>query len=194
MVPDIYVAIRPVIDTFRHLGIPYHIGGSVASSALGVARTTLDVDLVADIQSNHVGAIVDSLLGEYYIDGDMISDAVIRRSSFYLVHLETMIKVDVFIPKEDAYGRESFARKRLDRLAEGGEDEVYIASAEDVILHKLNWYKMGGEISERQWNDLTGVLKVQRDALDTAYLRRWANELGLEALLDRAVIEAGLVE
>jgi hypothetical protein len=193
MFPDIFAAIRSVIGAFQTLGIPYHIGGSVASSALGVARTTVDVDLVAEIRSDHIKAFVEALQHEYYIDGDAIADAVAHRSSFNLVHLETMIKVDVFIPKADTYAQEAFSRRSLDRLAEDDEGEVYIESAEDVILHKLDWYRMGGEVSERQWNDLTGVLKVQREDLNKDYLRRWASELGLTNLLDRAMREAGLI-
>jgi sugar/nucleoside kinase (ribokinase family) len=192
MVSDIYAAIRTVIDTFQRLGISYHIGGSVASSALGVARTTLDVDLVADIQADHVETFVETLQSEYYVDKDMIAQATEERSSFNLIHLATMVKVDVFILKESDYAREAFSRKRLDRLGEESEEEVYIASAEDVILHKLDWFRMGGEVSERQWGDIVGVMKVQGEALDGDYLQHWASELGLTTMLERALREAGL--
>lgn len=192
MVPDLYAAIRTVIVTFQRLDIPYHIGGSVASSALGVARTTLDVDLVADIQGDHVDTFVEALQSEYYVDRDMITTALGERSSFNLIHLATMVKVDVFIPKENDYARKAFSRKRLDRLGEESEEEVYIASAEDVILHKLDWYRMGGEISERQWGDIVGVMKVQGAALDRDYLQHWAVELGLMTTLQRALGEVGL--
>ena len=192
MLPDIFAAIRSVIGSFETLGIPYHIAGSVASSALGVARTTIDVDLVAEIRLDQIKGLVEALENEYYVDGEMIAEAVANRSSFNLVHLATMIKVDVFIPKVSAYAQEAFSRRSLDRLVEESESEVYIASAEDVILYKLDWYRRGGEVSERQWQDVTGVMKVQRDALDMDYLRRWASELGLRDLLDRAMREAGV--
>ena len=180
MIPDIYAAIRPVIETFLAQGIPYHIGGSVASSALGIARTTLDVDLVADIRSSQVDSIVDALSATYYIDADTILEAVEGRSWFNLVHLTTMIKVDVFIPKETAYGREAFSPRRQERFAGDDEEKIFLASPEDVVLHKLDWFKRGGEVSERQWNDLVGVLKVQAGNMDVVYLRRWADELGVD--------------
>lgn len=123
MIPDIYAAIRTVIDIFQELGIPYHIGGSVASSAFGVARTTLDVDLVADIQTDHVEVFVESLQAEYYVDRVMITQSLAERSSFNLIHLATMVKVDVFILKESDYARKAFSRKRLDRLGE--ESSLY---------------------------------------------------------------------
>ncbi len=192
MVSDIYAAIRTVIDTFQRLGIPYHIGGSVASSAFGVARTTLDVDLVADIQTDHVEEFVESLQAEYYVDRDMITQSLAERSSFNLIHLATMVKVDVFILKESDYARKAFSRKRLDRLGKESEEEVYFDSAEDVILHKLDWYRMGGAVSERQWGDIVGVMKVQGELLDRDYLQHWAGELGLTTTLQRALDEAGL--
>lgn len=190
--PDIYAALEPVIAVFNKIGIPYHIGGSVASSALGVARTTIDVDLVAHIGHQHIEALIQGLEEAYYIDRDMIYDAIERRASFNLIHFSTMLKVDVFIPKESPYANEAFSRKRLDRLVEESEEEFYIASAEDIVLNKLDWYRAGGEVSERQWGDLIGVLKVQGAALDMEYLHRWAGELDLMPLLHRALEEAGL--
>ena len=67
-----------------------------------------------------------------------------------------------------------------------------LASAEDVILNKIEWHAQGGRVSDRQWNDVLGVMKVQRDSLDLAYLRRWANQLGLSNLLDQALRDAGI--
>ncbi len=68
--------------------------------------------------------------------------------------------------------------------------EVSVASAEDTLLAKLEWYRMGGEVSERQWRDVLGALKVQAGALDLEYLHRWASELGVDDLLERALTQS----
>ncbi len=191
--PDILAALTPVADALECLGIAYHIGGSVASSAHGIARTTLDVDLVADLVLSHVRPLVETLQGTYYIDEEMVREAVQQRSSFNVIHLETVLKVDVFVLKARPYDREAFRRMRRDTLDEAGDArEFYVASPEDVILNKLEWYRLGGGVSDRQWSDVLGVLKVQKDSLDYAYLRRWAVDLGVSDLLDRALEDAGI--
>lgn len=191
--PDILVALDPIIKAFAALGIPYCIGGSVASSAYGIARATLDVDLVADLKIHHVDSLVVMLESDYYIDRDMILDAMKRRSSFNLIHLETMLKVDVFIIKNRPYDQSAFQRKRKDALDEEHEaDEFYLASPEDVILNKLEWYRMGGESSERQWHDVLGIMQVQGDLMDRIYLHHWASVLKISDLLEKAFRDAAL--
>ncbi len=185
--PDIISALKPVAEVFDKLGIHYCIVGSVASSTYGLARSTLDIDIVSDIKSENVPKLVKTLEASYYIDEEMILDAIQRRSSFNLIHLETMLKVDVFVVKDGLYYKKAFDRRRKDTLDE--EDptaEFYLVSPEDIILSKLDWYRLGGGVSERQWYDVLGVLKVQRDLLDMKYLRFWASELGLVDLLERA--------
>lgn len=191
--PDIVAAVEPVVKAFEKLGVPYFIGGSVASSAYGVARATLDVDMVSDLKPEHVHPLVEMLESDYYIDEKMILDAIHRSSSFNLMHLETMLKVDVFVVKDRPYYREAFKRKRKDSLdEEQGAAEFYLASSEDIILSKLEWFRMGGNVSERQWGDVLGVLKVQGDSLDVKYLRYWAAELGIADLLEQAFRDAGI--
>ena len=189
--PDIIEAVLPVTRTLETLRIPYYIGGSVASSVYGIARATLDVDLVAGIQRSHIVPLTQALRKLYYVDELMIAEAVERRSSFNLIHLPTSIKVDVFVPSEDAYPRTAMQRRREDTLREGGET-LPVASAEDIILNKLQRYELGGRVSERQWLDVTGVIKVQAGALDTVYLQHWGGVLGLTALLGRAFADSGL--
>jgi hypothetical protein len=175
------------------LGISYHIGGSVASSAYGIARATLDVDLVADLSENRIEPLVQRLQESYYIDEGRVRDAVSRRSSFNIIHLASMIKVDVFVLKSRPYDRIAFSRARMEHIDEAQPDQGYrIASPEDVILSKLDWFRQGEGFSERQWNDVLGILKVQRGSLDMQYLRQWAAELELSDLLQRAMLDAGL--
>jgi len=185
-IPDILLAVQPVIQAFENLSIPYYIGGSVASSIYSMARATLDVDIVADLKINQIAHLNQILEHQYYIDEDMIADAIRSASSFNLIHLETMIKIDVFIHKEDSYAEMALRRKRKDTLEELANVKFYFSSPEDIIIAKLQWYKIGGFVSERQWLDVIGVIKVQGDLLDKKYLKRWSQKLGLSSLLKDA--------
>lgn len=191
--PDIVAAISPIVDVFDELAVSYSVVGSVASSAHGVARATLDADLVADLQSHHVDRIVDALIDGYYIDRDAAMDAVRRRSMFNVVHLQTMLKVDVYVLTGRPFDRESFRRRIKAPLEEGdGARQYAVDTAEDTVLHKLEWYRAGGDVSDRQWSDIIGVFKVQSGDLDLEYMRRWASDLGVEDLLDRALEQQAL--
>ena len=187
IVPDLWQALHPVITVFRELGIEYFIGGSIASSAHGIARSTLDIDVVVDLRESHVELLVSRLQNDFYIDAGMIRRALAARASFNVIHLATMMKIDLFILEETPYGQLAFQRRRSDSLVEEAEALLSFASPEDVILHKLGWYRLGGEVSDRQWSDVLGVLHVQGEALDMEYLRNWAKRLGVADLLQRAL-------
>jgi hypothetical protein len=187
MFEDPNLVVGKLVRVFDALGIAYVVGGSVASSLYGVPRLTRDVDLVADIRLAHADAIASALIDEFYVDADMIRDAVRRRASFNVIHLPTMFKADVFILKNDAWSHEEMARARTQDLeVPDGKVAVRFASPEDTLLHKLVWYKLGNEVSDRQWGDVLGVLEVQGDTLDQDYLDRWAPELEVTSLLERA--------
>ena len=192
--PDIIIALDMVIACFEKLGIAYYIGGSVASSAYGIARATIDVDLVADIKIPQVNRLVKALEADYYIDAEMISEAIHRSASFNMIHLETMIKIDIFIVKNRPYDSKALARRCPDTLDEESCHKFYLSSAEDIILNKLQWYQEGGRVSEQQWKDVLGVLKVQADKLDLEYLKYWASRLSLSDLLNRSFDDAGITE
>ena len=192
-VPDILAATTPVVEALEQLEVPYHIGGSVASSLNGIPRLTIDVDLVTNLKLEHVRPLVRLLEAEYYIDEDAVRDAVKRRSSFNVIHLGSILKIDVFVAKSRVFDQEEFLRVQLKTL-EGSDRPFYVASPEGTILNKLEWYRMGGEVSDRQWNDILGVLKVQGANLDMAYLQRWAVALKVSDLLERALVDAGLAE
>ena len=190
--PEIAAALRPVVAWLDGHGVRYRIGGSLASSVHGVARSTLDVDLVADVPGELAGELAADLGGRYYVDEELVREAVRRRSSFNLVHLATMVKVDVFLPGDADYDRTAFERARLEPLLEAAPDErLPFSTPEDIVLRKLLWYRDGGEVSERQWADVRGVLQVQRGALDEAYLELWSSRLAIADLLARARSEAG---
>jgi len=181
-----------VIDALNALEIPYFIGGSLASSVHGVIRTTMDVDLIADVGLEHVEPLVQMLGQAFYIDAGAIQEAIRLRRSFSVIHLETMFKVDVFVRKQRPYDQAQLERRLLQTLTTDPEQVAYVASAEDTVLTKLEWYWMGGELSDRQWNDVLNVIKVQGQQLDLGYLRRWAIQLGVADLLERILDQAQL--
>ncbi len=125
--PDILSALTPVIDAFEQLSMPYYIGGSVASSIYGMARATIDVDIVADIKKHHVPKLKEKLDQKYYID-DMISGAIRTSSSSNLIHLETAFKIDVFIYKDEPYQRKAIERKVKDKLDDELDFEFYFSA------------------------------------------------------------------
>ena len=189
---DIISAIDMVIECFERLGIGYCIGGSLASSAYGIARATMDVDLIAKIETKHVDNLVKALEKNYYIDAGMITNAIQEKSSFNLIHLETMIKIDIFILRNQPYDLKAFDRRQTDTLDEESARKFYLSSPEDVILSKLQWYHLGGRLSQQQWKDVLGVLKVQGDRLDLKYLKYWASKLNLSDLLNGSFNDAGI--
>jgi hypothetical protein len=178
---------QKVTAALERLGIPYFIGGSLASSVHGVIRATLDADLVADLHLEHIPGLVNTLKSEFYIDEEMIVDAVIHAGSFNLIHLESMFKVDVFILKQQPFDLTQMSRRMPVTIGDDSANPVYFSTAEDMILVKLAWFRAGGEVSERQWQDVLGMLSLQSGSLDRAYLQGWAETLGLADLLEKAV-------
>lgn len=184
-------ALAPVALWFRSLGIRYYIGGSIASSFHGAMRSTMDVDLVAELKSSHVEGLLAELGSKYYVSDLAIRDAIDRHSSFNLIHLATSFKVDVFVSKGRPFDLSAFERSRTERLGLSESDlEVQMASVEDVIIAKLLWYREGNEISERQWDDLNRLVKLRQTSLDRCYLRTFCKELNVDDLLERLLIQA----
>lgn len=190
--PDLLAALVPVLRALDDLGVRHFVGGSIASSAHGVARASVDGDVVAELGPTHVAALVAALRDAYYVPEERIRDAVARRASFNVIHLDTMLKVDVFVSRDRPFDRRAFERSRPASVEGAPGATLPVSSAEDVVLAKLEWYRRGGEVSDRQWTDVMGVLQAGGSALDLPYLRRGALELGVDDLLDRALQGAGL--
>jgi hypothetical protein len=180
------VALR-VIDVLDELGLRYHLGGSYASSVHGIPRQTQDIDLIVELPMAKIDTLTARLGRDFYVDGDEVRIAVARRGSFNLIHLDTAIKVDLFVRGDQPFDVEEFSRHHPELVQIEPPRRIYVKSAEDILLRKLQWYRAGGEVSERQWTDALGVVAAQRDRLDRAYLERWARELVIADLLSKAV-------
>ena len=188
---DLERAVGPVVRVMEGLGVPYFVAGSLASSLHGVPRASIDADLVADLLPEHVTPFCDGLGGAYYVPRDSISRAVEARTSFNVIHLDTMIKVDVFLARRP-FDRRAPARASLARIGGPAGPEVRAATPEDTVVAKLEWFRKGGEASERQWTDIVGVLRLAGASLDRSDLEEGASELGVTDLLRRALADATL--
>ena len=190
---EIVSALEPVIKLLDESGINYFIGGSIASSAYGIARATLDVDMIVQLKPLHANLLVEKLGGEFYIDVEMITNAISNKSSFNIIHLASMLKIDFFISKDLPYELKSFERKCPSELDESDNSiKIYLSSPEDIILSKLNWFNLSNQTSEKQWQDIMGVIKVQQNKLDKEYLYHWAKQLSILELLEKVYKESGL--
>lgn len=178
-----------VTSVLDDLGIPYVIGGSMASIIHGMLRTTMDVDIVADMEPKHAAPFVAQLQDAFYADETAIYQAIQHRSSFNLIHFTTMFKVDIFLPKERVFDQQQLKRRIAEPVGTDSDAQLWVLTPEDVVLAKLDWFRLGGEVSERQWRDILGVLKTQQAFLDIEYLRHWAQNLGVTDLMERALGE-----
>jgi hypothetical protein len=176
-----------VTRVLERLDVPYVIGGSLASALYGMIRTTQDSDIVAEMQMEHVQPFVTALQDEFYVDDEMIAESIRQHSCFNLIHRETIFKVDIFVPLPRPFLRSQLARAQKQTFVFEAEISAKFASAEDTILAKLERYRTGGQVSERQWRDVLGILKTRAGALDLDYLRKWASELKVNELLERAI-------
>lgn len=189
MIPELDAAVTPVADALDALGVAYYLAGSVVSSLHGVARATADVDLVAELAGVHARPLVERLGDDYYADLGAVRDAITRRAMFNVIHQPTMLKVDVYVSATD-FDRSALSRRVADTLlTQPDARRFWIATAEDIVLHKLHWFRAGGELSDRQWRDILGVLRMQR-GLDLGFLRAWADRMLIRDLLERAFADA----
>jgi hypothetical protein len=183
--------LRLVVSSLDRLGIPYMVAGSFASAAHGVPRSSMDADVIVDINLLKGQALAQAFQGDFYVDAGQISQAISSTTSFNVVHLGSMYKVDLFVLGKSNFAREEFSRRIAKSFPDAPDQRAYIATAEDTILSKLDWYQQGGCISDQQWRDVLGILKIQAGVLDLAYLRKWAEELAVGDLLAKAFSDAG---
>jgi hypothetical protein len=183
--------LREVVEALDRLAIPYALGGSMASSVYGVMRYTQDADLTVEPFPGREQALADCFGGEHYVSVGAMRQANQQHSSFNIIHTTVGFKVDLFVRKDSAFERSAMSRRKALTFPDRPQQPIDVLAAEDVVLFKLQWYRAGGEMSERQWLDVVNVLKAQRDRLDRAYLDRWGADLGVDDLLRRSLAEAG---
>ncbi len=187
------VAMKPVAEAFEALQVQYAVVGSVAGLTHGYSRFTMDIDVVAFLHQDNVEVFVARLKDDYFVDENMIREAIRHHRSFNLLHHDTGLKVDVFIPTETGWNRQVTARREPEMMDEE-TPAFWVQSAEDLVLSKLRWFRATNETSERQWNDVLGVLKMQMFNLDFEYMEKWAREIKVSDLLERALDESGITE
>lgn len=178
--------VTKVTKVLQDLGIRYLVGGSLASSLHGIPRATQDVDIVADLTENQIEEIAALLSQTFYIDIEMARDAAKRRSSFNIIDKEYFFKIDIFVQGPDDISAMEMERRVIYQVADSNDLSIYVCSPEDIIAHKLYWYKLGDGVSERQWNDAVNVIKVQKERLDIDYLKRTCRARGVLELLEKA--------
>jgi hypothetical protein len=184
---SIPAALLPITRVFQQLHIAYYVGGSIASTAYSLPRSTYDIDVAAAIQPHHVAPFVAPLGADYYIDRGSILDAIARaEASFNITHHATGINIDIFVTADRPFDRSRYSRAQ-DHVLPGATEPIKLASPEDMVLNKLLWYWQDEIASEKQWRDAQSIIRVQGNALDQRYLREWAGRLNISSLMDAAL-------
>jgi len=172
---DSYDLLRYAAETLERLSVPYLVTGSMATIIHGEARFTNDVDIVADLQKEHVDLLARAFPDpDYYCSIDALRIAVERRSQFNVIHPTSGLKIDFMVPTDDDFNRSRLSRGISIALDDLGHNAIF-ASPEDAILKKLQYFREGG--SEKHIRDIKGVLMIQGEAIDFDYLRIWAERL-----------------
>jgi hypothetical protein len=189
---DDMALVEEFVEILNQLRIPVVIGGSIASSIHGAVRFTQDADLCVEPFDEQMTSFLDRVRAHWYVSDSAVQYALRHRTSFNLIHLQTAFKIDVFVRQNNPFDSQIIPRRQYARLTGSSLKECPILSPEDTILMKMRWYVEGGMQSQRQWDDMLGVLRIQRDKLDMRYLELWALRWNNGDLLDRLIHEAGL--
>jgi len=186
-----FALVRHMAAIFDDLGVPYALGGSLASSLIGEPRSTVDVDMAVRLDAASGDDLLERVSDEFYVPVDLARAAILAHSSFNLIDTANALKVDIFVVGDGLLDRMQIERRFLVEMP-GVDSGIWVTSAEDQVLRKLDWFRQGGSISDRQWRDVVGILRVLGDALDVDYLQTMARTCGLIDDLDAALREVGI--
>ncbi len=163
----------------------------MASTTFGEPRMTLDVDMAADIHTQHMDRLLREIEQDFNVDPDWPRTEVAGRGTFQLMHKQSMIRVDIFVPEWTGFDLWKWEQRRRLITEATGPEGVDITHPEGVILQKLVWFRKTGDSSDRQWRDVLGVLKSQGAALDLTAVREWSHRLMIDDLLEKALLDLG---
>jgi hypothetical protein len=168
--------IRTIVKRLTNANIPYMFTGSIATNFYATPRMTRDIDVIVELKKTDVDRICNLFEKDFYVDKDMILNAVKRNGMFNMIHYESVFKVDFIVRKDDRYRLEEFKRRKRITF----EDmDIYVVAPEDLVLSKLYWAK--DSLSELQLGDVKNLLKGVKN-LDEDYLKQWARYLNVEEL------------
>lgn len=182
--------LEQVVTLLEDLGVPYAVGGSIAGSYIGEPRATVDADVAVRMDSRALDGLLARVPPDLYVPLEAARQATREGTSFNLLDPARGWKVDLFVVGTGLLDRRQLDRAQL-RPLPGKDREVRVTAAEDLVLRKLEWFRLTGSTSDRQWRDVIGILEVQGDGLDLADLRTAAEALGLADDLARALGEVG---
>lgn len=186
---DLVAALEPVVSALRGLGVSHYVGGSVASTLHGAIRSTMDVDLVCALDEARVERFIAACGRDYYANSAAAHEAVRQRKCFNLIHLPTSYKIDVFVHRGRRFDESALGRARPTSFGPSATEPIPVATVEDSILAKLEWFRMTDETSERQWDDVSKLVRLHGVRLDISYLREMSDTIGVGDLLERLLTE-----
>ena len=172
-------AFRLLRSALEASGIRFAVGGSWASAAYGEARFTHNENLLADFDANSLERFLSMLPAAFHADADEARNLFRQGRAFNVIYMPTALKFDLFPAKAFPIGTEEIERAVMLPNSGFGEEPVPFVSPEDILLAKLDWFRHGGEVSERQWRDLEGIIRTRSGSLDRSYQKRGAERLGV---------------
>jgi len=188
-----FALVRKMAAIFDELGVSYALGGSLASSLIGEPRSTVDVDMAVRLDVASGDKLLERVGAEFYVPTEVARQAIRDHSSFNLIDTANALKVDIFVVGDGLLDRMQLERRFLVEVP-GVDGGIWVTSAEDQVLRKLDWYRQGGSVSDRQWRDVVGILRVHGAAVDLDYLTTTAQVCGMSDDLGTAMRDAGFTD